>query len=91
MFDDLQMAPPDPILGLEEAFKRDPNPAKMNLAAGVYKDARGITPILNSVKQAETLILKRETTKSYLGIDGMPEYAAAVQKPITRLSPAAWL
>ena len=80
MFDDLQMAPPDPILGLEEAFKRDSNPAKINLAAGVYKDARGITPILNSVKQAETLILKRETSKSYLGIDGMPEYAAAVQK-----------
>lgn len=82
MFDDLQMAPPDPILGLEEAFKRDPNPAKINLAAGVYKNARGITPILNSVKQAEALILKQETSKSYLGIDGMPEYAAAVQKLI---------
>ena len=40
------MAPPDPILGLEEAFKRDPNPAKINLAAGVYKDADGTTPIL---------------------------------------------
>ncbi len=82
MFDDLQMAPPDPIMGLEEAFKRDPNPGKVNLAAGVYKDARGITPILNSVKQAEREILERETSKSYLGIDGMPEYAAAVQRLI---------
>ncbi len=46
MFDRIEMAPPDPILGLEEAFKRDPNPAKINLAAGVYKDADGATPIL---------------------------------------------
>ena len=53
MFDRVEMAPPDPILGLEEAFKRDPNPAKINLAVGVYKDAEGNTPILHAVKRAE--------------------------------------
>ncbi len=79
MFDRLDMAPPDPILGLEEAFKRDPNPAKISLSAGVYKDADGKTPILASVKQAETLIFQNEISKTYLGIDGSPEYAAAVQ------------
>ena len=79
MFDKLNMAPPDPILGLEEAFRRDPNPAKISLSAGVYKDASGKTPIFRAVKRAEEMILRDETSKSYLGIDGMPEYAAAVQ------------
>jgi len=80
MFDRVEMAPPDPILGLEEAFKRDPNPAKINLAAGVYKDADGNTPILEVVKRAEEQILHDETSKSYLGIVGSPEYAAVIQE-----------
>jgi aspartate aminotransferase len=80
MFDRVEMAPPDPILGLEEAFKRDPNPAKINLAAGVYKAADGNTPILEVVKRAEEQILHDETSKSYLGIVGSPEYAAVIQE-----------
>ncbi len=80
MFDKVEMAPPDPILGLEEAFKRDPNPAKINLAAGVYRDASGNTPVFRAVKRAEEMILRSETSKSYLGITGAPEYAAAVQE-----------
>ena len=79
MFNRLEMAPPDPILGLAEAFNSDPNPAKLNLSIGVYKDADGKTPILQTVKTAEEFILRHESTKSYLGIDGMPEYAAAVR------------
>jgi aspartate aminotransferase len=79
MFDRVEMASPDPILGLEEAFKRDPNPAKINLAAGVYKDADGNTPILKVVKRSEEQILHDETSKSYLGIVGSPEYAAVIQ------------
>jgi aspartate aminotransferase len=79
MFDRIETAPPDPILGLEEAFKRDPNPAKINLAVGVFKDANGNTPVLRVVKRAEEQILRDETSKSYLGIAGAPEYAAAVQ------------
>lgn len=79
MFDNLAVAPPDPILGLEEAFKKDPNPEKINLAAGVYRDETGNTPIFRAVKQAEAEILETEITKSYLGITGAPEFAAAVQ------------
>jgi aspartate aminotransferase len=82
MFDRLDTAPPDPILGLEEAFKRDPNPAKISLSAGVYKDADGNTPVFRTVKRAEEIILHDETSKSYLGIDGSPEYGAAVQSLI---------
>lgn len=80
MFDKIEIAPPDPILGLEEAFKRDPNPAKINLGVGVYKDENGNTPIFRAVKRAEALILQSETSKSYLGIAGAPEYATAVQR-----------
>lgn len=79
MFDKIEMAPPDPILGLDEAFKSDPNPMKINLGVGVYKDERGNTPIFSAVKRAEAIMLQGETSKSYLGITGAPEYAVAVQ------------
>lgn len=80
MFDTLQMAPPDAILGLSEAFKKDTNPAKINLAVGVFKDARGSTPILACVKEAERRLVERETTKGYLPIDGDAGYALDVQR-----------
>ncbi|HRW07515.1 MAG TPA: amino acid aminotransferase [Caldilineaceae bacterium] len=80
MFEQFTPAPPDAILGLTEAFKKDPNPKKINLGVGVYKDAQGRTPILASVKEAEARILQNEATKSYLGIDGSPEYTRAVQE-----------
>ena len=80
MFETLQMAPPDAILGLTEAFKSDPNPQKINLSVGVYKDAHGATPILEVVKEAEKRLLAQETSKSYLGIDGLPEYGQQVRE-----------
>lgn len=80
MFETFTPAPPDAILGLTEAFKKDPNPKKVNLGVGIYKDAQGRTPVLASVKRAEERILQSENTKNYLGIEGSPEYAAAVQE-----------
>jgi len=79
MLETLDMAPADAILGLTEAFKKDPNPAKINLGVGVYKDAANTTPIFEAVKRAEERILAQETTKSYLPIPGAEDYAAAVQ------------
>ncbi len=79
MFDHIETAPPDPILGLEEAFKRDPNPAKINLAAGVYRDETGNTPVFRAVKRAEADILETEISKTYLGMAGLPEFTNAVQ------------
>src|SRR5262245_52277016 len=70
ILDSVSTAPPDPILGLMEAFARDPNPNKINLSVGVYQDESGRTPILNCVKQAERKLVDAETNKSYLGIDG---------------------
>jgi aspartate/tyrosine/aromatic aminotransferase len=80
MFDQVEMAPPDAILGITEAFKKDPSPNKINLSVGVYKDENGVTPILESVRQAESQVLAQQTTKAYLGIPGAPEYAQAVQR-----------
>ena len=80
MFESVEMAPPDPILGLTEAFNQDPNPQKINLSVGVYKDANGKTPILASVKEAEKRLLDAEGTKSYKPIDGDPAYGAAVRE-----------
>lgn len=77
MFEALVAAPPDPILGLTEAFKKDRNPHKVNLGVGVYKDAAGRTPVLQSVKRAEERILATEQTKTYLPIEGNAEFDRA--------------
>ncbi|MFQ5789039.1 MAG: aromatic amino acid transaminase [Acidobacteriota bacterium] len=82
MFETLPRDPPDPILGLTEAFQKDPNPEKLNLSAGVYQDAHGRTPIFESVKRAEERILRNESTKVYLDIQGSEEFGAAAQELI---------
>ncbi|MGM3389083.1 aspartate/tyrosine/aromatic aminotransferase [Stutzerimonas stutzeri] len=64
--------PGDPILGLLDAYRADPNPAKLDLGVGVYKDALGLTPIPRAVKQAEQRLIDSEQTKSYIGGHGDP-------------------
>lgn len=80
MFESIPLAPADPILGLNEAFAKDPNPEKINLGVGVFQDASGKTPILASVKEAERRLLEGESSKGYLAITGSPQYAQAVGK-----------
>lgn len=80
MFETVQTAPVDPILGLGEMFKKDPNPKKINLSVGVYQDASGQTPVLETVKEAERRRLATEKTKSYLPMTGDPAYSALVQQ-----------
>ncbi len=80
MFEKVVAAPADPILGLTELFKSDPRAEKINLGVGIYKDEQGTTPVLATVKKAETAILESEKTKSYLTIEGTAEYGLAVQK-----------
>ncbi len=79
MFENVTMAPPDAILGITEAYKKDPNPQKINLSVGVYKDEKGGTPVFNSVKKAEEKLLLSEKTKSYLSIEGSADYGRVVQ------------
>ena len=80
MFEMIQMAPPDAILGLTEAFRKDANPQKINLSVGVYQDGSGSTPIFASVKEAESRVLREETTKTYRPINGDVEYRSAAQQ-----------
>jgi aspartate/tyrosine/aromatic aminotransferase len=80
MFESLTPAPPDAILGLGEAFKNDANPRKINLSVGVYKDARGNTPVLRCVKEAERRLLEQENNKSYLSIEGSAAYGKSVRE-----------
>jgi aspartate/tyrosine/aromatic aminotransferase len=80
MWQQVEAAPADSILGLTEAFKNDTNPKKVNLGVGVYKDEQGKTPILDCVKTAEKLILERESSKTYLPIPGDAVFAKEVQK-----------
>jgi len=80
MFEQVSMAPADPILGLTDAFKKDTRSEKINLGVGIYKDESGQTPILATVKEAEKRLLTTEKTKSYLTIEGIAAYGVAVQK-----------
>jgi aromatic-amino-acid transaminase len=79
-FSDVKTAVPDPILGVTEAFRNDPNPDKVNLGVGVYQDADGRMPILKSIAQATQLWTAKEDTKTYLPIDGVAAYITATQE-----------
>ncbi len=80
MFETVNAAPADPILGLTEEFKKDARAEKINLGVGIYKNEEGQTPVLATVKKAEAALLESEKTKSYLTIEGTAEYGLAVQK-----------
>ncbi len=81
MFESVATAKPDAILGLSEAFKKDTNPAKINLTVGVFVDASGITPLLPSVREAEQRILAAQTTKTYVSpLNGTAQYVSCVQE-----------
>jgi aromatic-amino-acid transaminase len=79
-FTDIHMAAPDAILGITEAFRNDPTPSKVNLGVGVYQDANGKIPVLNSVLQAAKIWASQEDTKTYLPIDGVPAFVQANQE-----------
>ncbi|WP_341939410.1 amino acid aminotransferase [Marinimicrobium sp. C2-29] len=79
MFDTLPTLPNDPILGLSVAFREDPNPEKVDLGVGVYRNAAGETPIMAAVKAAEQRRFENETTKAYLHPAGYPGANEAVE------------
>jgi aspartate/tyrosine/aromatic aminotransferase len=72
-------APPDPILGLADAFRADPRPGKINLSAGVFIDETGTTPVLDTVVEAERRLAAAAGTKLYRPIDGDPAYRELVR------------
>ena len=79
LFAAVEMAPRDPILGLNEQFNADPNPAKVNLGVGVYFDDEGQLPLLKCVAAAEKQMVEAPQARNYLPIDGIAAYDRAVQ------------
>ena len=79
MFTAVEMAPRDPILGLNEQYAADSNPHKVNLGVGVYYDDNGKLPLLACVKAAEEDMMKTPSARGYLPIDGIAAYDSAVK------------
>jgi len=79
LFTAVEMAPRDPILGLNEQFGADTNPAKVNLGVGVYYDDNGKLPLLECVQIAEKQMMQAPKARGYLPIDGLAAYDSAVK------------
>jgi len=79
LFSAVEMAPRDPILGLNEQFNADTNPSKVNLGVGVYFDDNGKLPLLKCVQTAEATMMAKPTPRGYLPIDGIAAYDTAVK------------
>lgn len=79
LFSAVEMAPRDPILGLNEQFAADTHPLKVNLGVGVYYDDNGKLPLLQCVQQAEKALMDKPTARAYLPIDGIAAYDSGVK------------
>ena len=82
IFSAVEMAPRDPIIGLNELFNADTRSIKVNLGVGVYFDDNGKIPLLDAVKVAEKARLEAMPPRGYQPIDGTPAYNQSVQKLI---------
>jgi aromatic-amino-acid transaminase len=80
LFSSVELAPRDPILGLNEAFAADQRPTKTNLGIGVYTNDEGRIPLLRAVREAEKLRAEAAAPRGYLPIEGIAAYDSAVQK-----------
>ena len=82
LFQSVELAPRDPILGMTEQFNADTRPGKVNLAVGVYYDDNGKIPLLDAVRKAEIARAEAATARGYLPIEGIAGYnkAAGVKR-----------
>src|SRR5690606_1144171 len=80
LFASVELAPRDPILGLNEQFKADPRDVKVNLGVGIYTDDQGRIPLLRAVRKAEGILYEQAAPRNYLPIDGIPGYNAGAQQ-----------
>src|SRR5690554_1544075 len=79
LFDAVELAPRDPILGLNEQYNSDTRPQKVNLGVGVYYNDEGRIPLLRAVRQAEAQRIEAAAARGYLPIEGLPSYNKAAQ------------
>ncbi len=80
LFNEVPLAADDAILGVVEAYKKDPREAKVNLSIGIYSDHEGKVPVLKAVKAAEKHLFEHPEPKVYLPMSGLGSYVDCVQK-----------
>jgi aspartate aminotransferase len=80
MFERLDRVPDDPILGLMAAFRADSDPKKVDLGVGVFRDAKGNTPVLDCVRRAERTVLEHQTSKTYVAPAGNAAFNQAMEQ-----------
>ena len=71
LFDRIPPTTLDPVLVSIERFARDPRPEKVNLGVGMYYDAAGRIPLLDSVRRAEETVLRTTPNWSYIMSEGL--------------------
>jgi aromatic-amino-acid transaminase len=79
LFESVELAPRDPILGLNEQYNADTRPGKVNLGVGVYYDDQGRIPLLSAVQKAEAARIEAHAARGYLPIEGIPGYNQGAQ------------
>ena len=80
LFEHLDRLNPDAILGLMAKYRADAFSQKVDLGVGVYRDLSGNTPVLDCVRRAEQIVLKSQSTKSYVAAAGREEFNSAVEE-----------
>jgi aspartate aminotransferase len=80
MFERLERMPDDPILGLMAAYRADGDARKVDLGVGVYRNDKGETPVLDAVRKAESAVLARQTSKTYVAPAGNAGFNQAMEK-----------
>lgn len=80
LFESVELAPRDPILGLNEQFNADTRAGKVNLGVGVYYDDEGRIPLLQAVHKAEVAIVEAAAPRGYLPIEGLAAYNKGAQR-----------
>lgn len=88
MFSNLPILAPDPLWGLSAAFRQDPRPSRIDLVVGVYRDATGVTPVLDVVKAAERRLAMEAPSKAYRSLAGNVEFNDAMAKLLLGAEPA---
>ena len=79
IFEAVELAPRDPILGLNEQYNTDTRTEKVNLGVGVYYDDQGRIPLLKAVQQAEAQRIQAAAARGYLPIEGLATYNKGAQ------------
>lgn len=80
MFEDLDILPPDSILGLAAACRADPNPDKIDLTIGIYMDETGVCPVFDAVRQAQIALIEEEASKAYIPPQGDADFLSGMSE-----------